>query len=198
MFIPCRWQPDVLRPGIVGVRRPMVIRLRPLHGMRTPVDIESTPRPRPVRSGASACNAVTRLKDRPFRPSTFFWSTTRLLSRLCVTTGQVGSLQPVKEIAELCRRRGIMCHTDAAQSIGKVPVKVWIFFLPCPAPLGGAKAPCLRCRAHVPQPLPVKSSTYTQIFALSCRSENRVTGREGGMRSTPCTQSTVYSQSAPR
>lgn len=40
------------------------------------------------------------------------------------SAGQVGSLQPIKEIAEACRQRGILCHTDAAQSIGKVPVKV--------------------------------------------------------------------------
>ena len=40
------------------------------------------------------------------------------------SAGQVGSLQPIKEIAEACRGRGILSHTDAAQSIGKVPVKV--------------------------------------------------------------------------
>lgn len=40
------------------------------------------------------------------------------------SSDQVGSLQPIKEIAAACRQRGIMCHTDAAQSIGKVPVKV--------------------------------------------------------------------------
>eukprot|EP00903_Cladosiphon_okamuranus_P013005 g12134.t2 len=40
------------------------------------------------------------------------------------SNNEVGSLQPIKEIAEACRPRGILCHTDAAQSIGKVPVKV--------------------------------------------------------------------------
>ena len=57
-----------------------------------------------------------------------FVSTARLrvyvLLRPFGWAAQVGSLQPIKEIAEACRRRGILCHTDAAQSIGKVPVKV--------------------------------------------------------------------------
>ncbi len=33
-------------------------------------------------------------------------------------------LQPVKEIGELCRRKGVFFHTDAAQAVGKVPVDV--------------------------------------------------------------------------
>ena len=35
---------------------------------------------------------------------------------------EVGTLQPVAEIARLARPRGILVHTDAAQSVGKVPV----------------------------------------------------------------------------
>ncbi|HQT94654.1 MAG TPA: aminotransferase class V-fold PLP-dependent enzyme, partial [Thermoanaerobaculaceae bacterium] len=30
--------------------------------------------------------------------------------------------QPVAEVAEACRRRGVLVHTDAAQAVGKVPV----------------------------------------------------------------------------
>jgi len=37
---------------------------------------------------------------------------------------ETGVLQPVREIAELARARGIVLHTDAAQSVGKVPVDV--------------------------------------------------------------------------
>ncbi|CAN0252059.1 unnamed protein product, partial [Discosporangium mesarthrocarpum] len=40
------------------------------------------------------------------------------------SNNEVGTLQPVREIASLCRERGVLCHTDAAQSIGKVRVKV--------------------------------------------------------------------------
>jgi cysteine desulfurase len=37
---------------------------------------------------------------------------------------EVGTLQPIKEIAVLTRPRGVLLHTDAAQSLGKVPVDV--------------------------------------------------------------------------
>ncbi len=37
---------------------------------------------------------------------------------------EVGTVEPVAEIARLARERGILVHTDAAQSVGKVPVDV--------------------------------------------------------------------------
>lgn len=37
---------------------------------------------------------------------------------------EVGTLEPVAQLAEILRRRGIVYHTDAAQSAGKVPVRV--------------------------------------------------------------------------
>ena len=35
---------------------------------------------------------------------------------------EVGTLQPVREIAEACKERGILVHVDAAQAVGRVPV----------------------------------------------------------------------------
>jgi cysteine desulfurase len=35
---------------------------------------------------------------------------------------EVGTIQPIGEIARLTRKRGILVHTDAAQSAGKIPV----------------------------------------------------------------------------
>jgi cysteine desulfurase len=37
---------------------------------------------------------------------------------------EVGTLQPIREIAQAARARGVLVHTDAAQSVGKVPVDV--------------------------------------------------------------------------
>ncbi len=37
---------------------------------------------------------------------------------------ETGTLQPLREIAELAHRHGILVHTDAAQSVGKIPVRV--------------------------------------------------------------------------
>lgn len=37
---------------------------------------------------------------------------------------EVGTVQPIREIARLARERGIVLHTDAAQSAGKLPLNV--------------------------------------------------------------------------
>ncbi len=40
------------------------------------------------------------------------------------SNNEVGTLMPIREIAGICRERGVLMHTDCAQSIGKVPVNV--------------------------------------------------------------------------
>jgi len=37
---------------------------------------------------------------------------------------EVGTIQPIKEIAELCEQYGIIFHSDAAQATGKIPINV--------------------------------------------------------------------------
>lgn len=37
---------------------------------------------------------------------------------------EVGTIQPIAEISRIARERGILSHTDAAQSVGKIPTKV--------------------------------------------------------------------------
>jgi cysteine desulfurase len=41
-----------------------------------------------------------------------------------MVNNEIGVIQPMKEIGELCRSRKVFFHTDAAQAVGKVPVKV--------------------------------------------------------------------------
>lgn len=36
---------------------------------------------------------------------------------------EVGTIEPVEEIAEICRARGVLFHTDAVQSAGKIPIQ---------------------------------------------------------------------------
>lgn len=40
------------------------------------------------------------------------------------SNNEVGTLLPIREIAAICRERGVLVHTDCAQSLGKVPVSV--------------------------------------------------------------------------
>jgi cysteine desulfurase len=40
------------------------------------------------------------------------------------SNNEVGALQPIKEIAQITRARGVLLHTDAAQSLGKLAVDV--------------------------------------------------------------------------
>ncbi len=37
---------------------------------------------------------------------------------------EVGTVQPIEEIAKIAEEKGVLCHTDAAQSLGKIPAKV--------------------------------------------------------------------------
>lgn len=48
---------------------------------------------------------------------------TRLVSVMAVNN-ETGVINPIQQIAELCQERGIFCHVDAAQAIGKIPVDV--------------------------------------------------------------------------
>jgi cysteine desulfurase len=52
---------------------------------------------------------------------------TRLAS-VMLANNETGVIQPVAELAALCRERGILFHTDAVQAFGKIPC--------CPADLG--------------------------------------------------------------
>ena len=47
-----------------------------------------------------------------------------VLVSLMLANNEVGTLQPVREVAALCRQHGVAVHSDAAQAVGKVPVNV--------------------------------------------------------------------------
>lgn len=50
-----------------------------------------------------------------FRPAT-------VLVSVMYANNEIGVVQPVAEIAALCRERGVLFHSDAVQAIGRVPV----------------------------------------------------------------------------
>ncbi|AOY78078.1 cysteine desulfurase family protein [Clostridium formicaceticum] len=47
-----------------------------------------------------------------------------ILITIMHSNNEVGTIQPIEEIAEVCKKYNILFHTDASQSIGKVPVDV--------------------------------------------------------------------------
>lgn len=49
--------------------------------------------------------------------------TTRLVS-IVHANEEIGSIQPLAQIATLCRQEGVLIHTDASQTLGKVPINV--------------------------------------------------------------------------
>ncbi len=48
---------------------------------------------------------------------------TALVSLMHVNN-EIGSINPISEIAEVCHQKGVMFHTDAVQSVGKYPIDV--------------------------------------------------------------------------
>jgi cysteine desulfurase len=47
-----------------------------------------------------------------------------VLISIMFANNEIGTIQPIKEIGEIARRRGVYFHTDAVQAIGSVPVSV--------------------------------------------------------------------------
>lgn len=45
-----------------------------------------------------------------------------VLVSIMMANNEVGTIQPIEEIAQICRERGLIFHTDAAQSAGKYPI----------------------------------------------------------------------------
>ena len=37
---------------------------------------------------------------------------------------EIGTIQPIREIGEICRRKGVLFHTDAVQAVGHLPISV--------------------------------------------------------------------------
>lgn len=64
-------------------------------------------------------NGIVDIKEleKAIRPDT-------LLVSVIMVHNEIGVLQPIKEIGQLCRSKKVFFHTDAAQSVGKIPIDV--------------------------------------------------------------------------
>jgi len=64
-------------------------------------------------------NGIVNLDDlrKAIRPDT-------CLVSVIMVHNEIGVIQPIKEIGKICREHKIFLHTDAAQSVGKIPIDV--------------------------------------------------------------------------
>ena len=69
-----------------------------------------------VPADSSGCVDPKAIED-AIRDTTLLVSVMHANNETCV-------IQPIREIAEITRRRGVRFHTDAVQSVGKIPVNV--------------------------------------------------------------------------
>lgn len=46
------------------------------------------------------------------------------LVTVMTANNEIGTIQPIAEIGEMCRKKGIVFHTDAVQAVGHIPVNV--------------------------------------------------------------------------
>ena len=46
------------------------------------------------------------------------------LVTIMMANNEIGTIEPVKEIAAICKEKGVLFHTDAVQAVGHIPVNV--------------------------------------------------------------------------
>ncbi|WP_428936718.1 IscS subfamily cysteine desulfurase [Fontivita pretiosa] len=47
-----------------------------------------------------------------------------ILVSIMWANNEIGTIQPIRQIGQICREKGVLFHTDATQAVGKVPIDV--------------------------------------------------------------------------
>ena len=46
------------------------------------------------------------------------------LVTIMMANNEIGTIQPIREVGEICRKHGVIFHTDAVQAVGHIPIDV--------------------------------------------------------------------------
>lgn len=88
------------------------------HAVLHTVELAKMQGVKPVFGKAKNCGTVT-----PDAVKEAITENTALVSLMHVNN-EIGTINPLKEIAEVCKENGVMFHSDTVQSLGKLPVNV--------------------------------------------------------------------------
>jgi cysteine desulfurase len=69
-----------------------------------------------LKTDSEGMITVKQVED-AIRPNT-------VLVSIMYANNEIGVIQPIREIAALCKGKGVLFHTDATQAVGKIPVDV--------------------------------------------------------------------------
>ena len=88
----------------------------------------------PLRRVAQHGGKVTLLEVEPFESKRAGWLDPQrvadalgdetVLVSVMLANNEIGVVQPLAEIGEICHREGVLLHCDATQAVGKIPVDV--------------------------------------------------------------------------
>jgi cysteine desulfurase len=97
-----------------------------------------------------------------------------ILVSIMLANNEIGAIQPLAEIGQLCKQRGLLLHTDATQAVGKIAVDV--------EALGVDLMSFTAHKIHGPKGI---GALYVRSRGPRVRLESQIDGggQEGGLRS---------------